>query len=109
MDPFVPPPPSGHVHLPPALWEADYVFIHRDGARPSLTPLYDDPYNVVCRSKIYFRLAIGDKEDSVSVSRLKPLLASGPVVLALPRRRGGLPRLKRPPEPPGVPRLGGPT
>ena len=91
MDPFIlpplvhgPMPPSGPMHLLPALWEAEYVFIRRDGARPSLTP-------------------ISDKEDWVSVSRLKPLLATGPVVPALPRHRGRPPRLKPPPEPPVVP------
>ena len=62
MDPFVPSPPSGPVHLPPALWEAEYVFLHGDGAHPSLTPLYDGPYRVVQRSDTF--LAIGDKEDS---------------------------------------------
>ena len=68
----------------------------------TLTPLYDGPYKVVRCSKTYFRLAIGDKEDSVLVSCLEPLLASGPVVPALPRRRGCPPRLKPPPEPPVV-------
>ena len=103
VDPFIPPPlvhgsspPSGSVHLPPALWEAEYVFVRRDGIRPSLTPLYDGPYRVVHRSDTFFRLAVGDKEDSVSVSRLKPLLAQGPVVPAQPRRRGRPPRLKSP-------------
>ena len=64
MDPFIPPPlvhgsspPSGSMHLPPALWEAKYVFVRHDGARPSLTPLYDGPYRVVHQSDTYFRLA----------------------------------------------------
>ena len=69
-----PSPPSGSVHLRPALWEVEYVFVGLDGARPSLTPLYDSSYRVVHRSNTYFRLAVGDREDSVSVSRLKPLL-----------------------------------
>ena len=34
-----------------AAWEAEYVFIRRDVARPSLTSLYDGPYRVVHRSK----------------------------------------------------------
>ena len=80
------------------------VFVCRDCARPSLTPLYDGPYRVVHHSDAYFRLAICDREDSVSVSRLKSLLAEGPVVPAQPRRRGCPPRLKPPPEPPVVPR-----
>ena len=114
MDPFIlpplvhsPSPPSGPMHLPPALWEAEYMLIFRDGACPSLTPLYDGPYRVVQLSDMYFRLAISDREDSVSVARLKPLLADGPVVPALPRRRGRPPRLKPPPEPPVVPRCRG--
>ena len=78
--------------------------VRRDGARASLIPLYDSPYRVLQCSATHFRLTIGDKEDSVSVSRLKPLLADGPVVPALPRRRGRPPRLKPPPEPPVVPR-----
>ena len=55
------------------------MFVCRDCARPSLTPLYDGPYRVVHHSDAYFRLAICDREDSVSVSRLKSLLAEGPV------------------------------
>ena len=101
MDPFIPPPlvhgsspPSGSVHLPPALWEAEYVFVRPDGARLSLTPLYDGPYRVIHRSNTYFCLAVSDREDSVSISRLKPLLAEGPVVPAQPRCRGHPPRLK---------------
>ena len=82
------------------------MFVRCDRALPSLTPLYDGPYRVVHRSDTYFHLAVGDREDSVSVSRLKPLLAEGPVVPAQPRRRGCPPRLK-PPEPTVVPRRRG--
>ena len=42
-------------------------------------------------------------EDSVSVSRLKPLLVYGPVEPDVPRRRGRPPRHKPWPEPPVVP------
>ena len=62
---------------------------------------------MVHRSNTYFRLAVGDREDSISVSRLKLLLAEGPVVPAQPRRRGRPPRLKPPPEPKVVPRRRG--
>ena len=54
VDPFVRPhlvhgssPPSCKVHLPPALWEAEYIFVCRDGLRLALYPLYDGPYKVV--------------------------------------------------------------
>ena len=66
VDPFVLPPlihgsmpPSGPVRLPPALWEAEYLFVRQDGLWPSLTPLYN-----------------------------KPILVSGPVVPAMPQRCG---------------------
>ena len=110
MDPFTPPPlvhgsspPSGSMHLRPAFWEAGYVFVCCDGVCPSLTPLYDGPHRVVHRSDTYFPLAVGDREDSISVSRLKPLLAESPVVPAQPHRQGRPPRLKPPPEPTAVP------
>ena len=107
VDPFQPPPlvhdaspPSGVIHLPPALWEAEFVFVRRDGTKPPLTPIYDGPYRVLHRTPAYFRLAIGGNEDTVSVARLKPVLASGPVLPAQPRRRGRPPRQPRPPGPP---------
>ena len=46
VDHFTPPPlvhgsmpPSGPVHLPPALCEAEYVFVRQDGLQLSLMPL----------------------------------------------------------------------
>ena len=79
-------------HLHSGRWST--VFVRRDGDRPSLRPVYDGPYRVVHRSDTYFCLAVGDREDSVSVSRLKPLLTEGPVVPAQPRRQGCPPRPK---------------
>ena len=114
MDPFVPPPlvhcsspPSSPVHLLTALWEAEYAFVRLDGLWRSLTPLYDGPHKVVRQSSTFFCLAIGDCEDSVLVSCLKPLLASGPVEPALPRHHGSPPQLKPRPTPPAVPRQRG--
>ena len=63
---------SGPVHLLPLLWEAECIFVRRDGLQPLLTPLYDNSYKVDHCSSMFFRLAFGDCEDSVSVSRLKP-------------------------------------
>ena len=66
--------PSGKVHLLPALCEAKFILCAM--MRP-LFPLYDGPYRVIGLFSHFFPLAIGRKEDSVTVARLKPLLASG--------------------------------
>jgi transposase InsO family protein len=57
--------------LPAALLSATYVLVRRDGHVPPLTPLYDGPYKVLQRSLRTFRLQIGNKQDTVSTSRLK--------------------------------------
>ena len=72
------------MHLP----TAEYVFVRLDGLRLSLTPLYDGTHRVARHSYTFFLLTISDREDFVSVSLLKPLLASGPVEPALPRSSG---------------------
>ena len=56
-----------------ALWEAEFVFVRRDGAKWILSQLYDEPYQVISRS------LIGGKEDNVTMARLKPLLSLGSV------------------------------
>ena len=46
--------------------------------------LYRGPYLVLKRSAKFFVLQMGDKEDSVSVDRLKPVFSTNPVVPAVP-------------------------
>ena len=84
-------PPQHHVlpqPLPRALLNADFVFVHDDASKPPLSPLYRGPYRVLHCSEKFFVLQIGDKSDSVSVDRLKPVFSSVPVVPAEPPLRG---------------------
>ena len=69
---------------------ADFVFIRHDAVTPPLTPLYHGPYRVLLRSDKFFRLQIGNREDTVSIDRLKPVLLTpeDDVRLAVPPPRG---------------------
>ena len=74
--------------LPAALLSATYVLVRRDGHVPPLTPLYDGPYKVLQRSLHIFRLQIGNRQDTVSTSRLKAVQEDPDVGPAEPRPRG---------------------
>ena len=79
---FVPPPPvhcvppQPSVQLPSALHTARFVFVRDDGHKPLLSPIYHGPYKVLSRSDKFFRLLISNKEDSVSLDRLKPVFSA---------------------------------
>ena len=66
--------------LPRALLEAEFVFVRDDASKPPLSLLYRGPYRVLKRSETFFFLQIGEKADSVSVDRLKPVVSSIPVI-----------------------------
>jgi hypothetical protein len=83
--------------LPPDLWTADRVWVHRCGHVPPLTPLYNGPYAVIQRSLRSFKLQMGGKEDKISTSRLKPCSSS--TLTAAPPTRGR-PRLHPTADPP---------
>ena len=68
--------------------EAEYLFVQDDASKPPLSPLYRGPYLVLRHSEKFFVLQIGDKSDSVSVDRLKPVFSSVPVVPGVPPVRG---------------------
>ena len=63
--------------------------------------LYHGPYLVLEQRSKFFRLQIGQKVDSVSVDRLKPVFSDSPVVPANPPPRGRPPLhpARQPPEP----------
>jgi hypothetical protein len=71
------------------------VLVRKDECVPPLTPLYSGPYMVLQRSARVFKLKVGNKEDTVSVHRLKPAVTAQDVLPADPPRRGRppLPRL----------------
>jgi hypothetical protein len=103
---FSTPPPlhvqhSPSVEIPAALKAAKFVFIREDASKPSLSPLYRGPYQVIERRSKFFRLQIGAKVDSVSVDRLKPVISDVPVIPVTPPPRGRPPlrQSKDPPDP----------
>ena len=64
------------------------MYVRRGGTTPLLTPPYAGPYEVLEPGEKTFLIRIGNKEDRVSVDRLKPHLGKEPVQPAAPRRRG---------------------
>ena len=57
------------------------MYVRRGGAKPPLTPAYSGPFVVVSKSPKYFFLDLGDRQESISVDRLK--LHAGPTVFTL--------------------------
>ena len=61
-----------------------------DASKPPLSPTYRGLYKVLHRSKKFVVLQIGDKSDSISADRLKPVISASPVAQAVPPPRGRL-------------------
>ena len=74
--------------FPWALLLAEFVFVKDDAFKPPLAPLYRGPYRVLRWSDTFFVLQNGDKSDSVSVDRLKPVYSTVPVDPAVPPSQG---------------------
>ena len=74
--PVVPSPAHHHsnskVSVPNELWDSPYVFVRCDAHRSPLERPYLGPYRVVSRTEKTFLLDLGNRNDSVSVDRLKP-------------------------------------
>ena len=64
------------------------VFIRCDGHRTPLSARYDGPYRVLARDDKFFRLQLGDREDTVAIDRFKPATLERDTPPAQPRRRG---------------------
>jgi hypothetical protein len=75
--------------IPAALQSCKYVYIRRGGGGP-LSPKYDGPYGVLVAGPKFFRLAVGRKQEVVSVDRLKPHAGADPAAPAMPPLRGRL-------------------
>ena len=58
--------------LPQPLLEASHVLVRRDGHVPPLVLLYNGPYTVLRRSLRTFTILMGDREEVVYTSHLKP-------------------------------------
>jgi hypothetical protein len=76
------------VSPPEELLSADYVLVRTDGAKPPLARPYEGPYRVLQRSNQCFKLQVGNTQQVVSTSRLKPVRSSEVVEVARPRSRG---------------------
>ncbi len=75
MQQLRPPPPRSPLrnsHVNRELSSCTHVFVRHDAVRKPLQPPYDGPYPVVKRSEKHFTVAIGGREDTVSIDRLKP-------------------------------------
>ena len=73
---------------PPAhLEKPELVYVRRGGSMPPLTPPYSGPFPVLARTPKFFRLLIGQKEEVVSVDRLKPHTGQQPVEAPPPPSR----------------------
>ena len=76
---------------PKALAAASFVFVRRGAPGPPLSPLYDGPYKVLSSGPKFFTLQLGNRQEKITVDRLKPCL-SQEVSPALPPQRGRPPR-----------------
>ena len=72
------------------LQEAEYVFMRRDASHGPLQTPYTGPYRVIQRHGKYYVIQCGEREESVSVDRLKPANADPyrPIEPAILPRRG---------------------
>ncbi len=81
----LPPQPQ---RTPEQLLQASWVYVRRGGTTTPLTQPYASPYEVLEPGEKTFLIGIGNREDRVSVDRLKPHLGKEPVQPAAPSRRG---------------------
>ena len=58
---------SGNVHVPSDLLSAEYVFIRQDKVKRPLQQPYKGPFRVLAKADKYFKVLIGDREDTVSM------------------------------------------
>eukprot|EP00096_Caligus_rogercresseyi_P009775 TRINITY_DN3386_c0_g1_i3.p1 TRINITY_DN3386_c0_g1~~TRINITY_DN3386_c0_g1_i3.p1 ORF type:complete len:608 (+),score=-10.49 TRINITY_DN3386_c0_g1_i3:209-1825(+) len=97
-------PMSHHSQLNPSihkdLMTSKFVFVRHDGHRKPLQPPYDGPYEVLHHGEKFFKLQIGNRQENVSIDRLKEahLDIDNPAAPAQPPRRGRPPtKISEPP------------
>ena len=59
-------------NIPYDLSTASHVFVRHGGVRKPLQPPYDGPFPVLSRTDKHFTIAINNRNDTVSIDRLKP-------------------------------------
>ena len=85
------------VSIPAALADSAFVYIRHGGAKTLLSPAFSGPFAVIARFPKYFILDVGDRQESVSVDRLKPHLGSAIFTPAVAPRCGRPLKLVPPP------------
>ena len=70
--PTRPVPQGPQEEVPKHLREAELVYVRRGGQGGPLAAPYSSPYQVVDKGLKFFRLNIGNHQQTVSVDRLKP-------------------------------------
>ncbi len=96
----VPRPPTKPVsyaaaaNTPPAhLARAEHVYVRDGGQQKPLAAPYAGTYLVVSKGAKTFTIQVGQRQEIVSVDRLKPHTGLGPVSPAEAASRGRLPRM----------------
>ena len=80
---------------PSPLDSADWVYVRRGPAGRPLADKYEGPIHVLVHGLKFFKLKMGEREDTVSRDRLKPHRAVADTVLAALRGRGHPPGDRR--------------
>jgi hypothetical protein len=100
----VPPPPTrplsyaAAANTPPAhLARAEYMYVPVGGQQKPLAAPYAGPYLVVSKGAKTFTIQVGQRQEIVSVDRLKPHTGSGPLTLAEAASRGRPPKMSAAP------------
>ncbi len=100
----VPPPPTRPLsyaqaaNTPPAhLARAEHVYVRVGGQQKPLASPYAGPYLVVSKGAKTFTIQVGQRQEIVSVDRLKPHTGLGPVSPAEAASRGRPPRMQAAP------------
>jgi hypothetical protein len=96
---------------PAAVLQASHVYVRRSCVLAPLAPLYVGQYEMLGRADKFFRLAVGGREETVSIDRPKPHLGVGPFSAALPAACGhpptSAPVVVQPQHPPAAATRGG--
>jgi hypothetical protein len=96
--PSKPPPPPATI--PDTLLTTKFVFVRSPPSHPPLAPAYRGPYLILRRSPLAFLLQLGDRQDMVSVHRLKPANVPENTQPVPPPPRGR--PAAKPPKPPSI-------
>ena len=81
-------------YVPMSLKDTKFVFIRRDAHRDPLQKPYEGPFEVLEAGDKAFKIKVGNREESISVDRLKPGFVdeNEDIQLAQPKRRGRPPK-----------------